>query len=75
MFQNGKSQLDLIRKMSFNRLGGSLDELRAAELLRTAADRTAAEAGFDGRAHLEGFLMPWYDYFVTLDGDPDPREP
>ena len=61
MFQNGKSQLELIRKMSFNRLGGSLDELRAAELLRTAADRTAAEAGFDGRAHLEGFLMPWYD--------------
>jgi len=21
------------------------------------------------------FLLPWYDYFVTLDGDPDPREP
>ena len=20
------------------------------------------------------FLLPWYDYFVTLDGDPDPRE-
>lgn len=21
------------------------------------------------------FLLPYYDYFVTLDGDPDPREP
>ena len=20
------------------------------------------------------FLLPWYDYFVTLDGDPDPRD-
>ena len=20
------------------------------------------------------FLLPYYDYFVTLDGDPDPRE-
>lgn len=20
------------------------------------------------------YLLPWYDYFVTLDGDPDPRE-
>lgn len=21
------------------------------------------------------FLLPYYDYFITLDGDPDPREP
>ena len=21
-----------------------------------------------------GFLLPFYDYFVTLDGDPDPRD-
>lgn len=20
------------------------------------------------------FLLPWYDYFVTLDGDPEPGE-
>ena len=20
------------------------------------------------------FLLPYYDYFITLDGDPDPRE-
>ena len=28
-------------------------------------------------AHLQKgyeFLLPYYDYFVTLDGDPDPRE-
>ncbi len=54
MFINGEYQLALTKKLSFNRLGGSAEELRAAEILRGEVEAAG------GKAALEGFLMPWY---------------
>ena len=42
------------------------DKLTDELFCRDIVDRL--KAGYE-------FLLPWYDYFVTLDGDPDPREP
>ncbi|MGI6337674.1 MAG: M28 family metallopeptidase [Eubacteriales bacterium] len=61
MFQNGKSQLDLIKKLSFNRVGGSIEELRAATILKETVTALASEFSPDANVHLEGFLMPWYE--------------
>ena len=42
------------------------DKLTDELFCRDIVDRL--KAGYE-------FLLPWYEYFVTLDGDPDPREP
>jgi len=51
MFQNGEYQLDLTRRLAFNRLGGTDDELRAACILQS---EIGDAAGF------EEFEIPGY---------------
>ena len=52
---NGEYQLDLVKRLAFNRLGGSADELKAAHILQDEI------ASFGGTSHLEPFMIPWYD--------------
>ncbi len=54
MLSNGDYQMDLVRRLSFNRLGGSPEELRAAHILQEEID------SLGGTSRLEPFMMPWY---------------
>ena len=54
MLPNGEYQMSIVNRLTFNRLGGSPEELAAAQIIQDEI------ASLGGTSHLEGFMMPWY---------------
>ncbi len=52
MFNEEKYTYDLLQRLSFTRFGGTEDELKAAELLKSEIE------GFGGKAEIEDFQIP-----------------
>ena len=55
MLPNGAFQLDFVKRLAFNRLAGSPEELTAVALIREAV------AALGGDSHTETFSFPWYE--------------
>ena len=55
MIKNGEYQINMVNKLAFNRLGGTDDERRAAQIIRDEI------AKFGGESTVENFNIPHYD--------------
>ena len=55
MLPNGAFQLDFVKRLAFNRLAGSPEELTAVALIQEAV------AALGGDSHTETFPFPWYE--------------
>jgi len=55
MINNGEYQINIVNKLAFNRLGGTDDERRAAQIIRDEI------ASFGGESFIENFNIPHYN--------------
>lgn len=55
MFENGKYQMDLTKRIAFNRIAGTVDELNAAKILQSEIETTG------GTSKLEKFEIPGWE--------------